>query len=54
MIAPYGLAGILTRVRDIWLRWVAGRYGLDIPTLTADRRVPSSLPTPAVATGGSP
>lgn len=54
MIAPYGLGGILARLRDMWLRWVAGRYGIDVPTLTADRRVPPVVPQPAVVGGGSP
>ena len=54
MIAPYGLGGILTRVRDVCLRWLAGRYGMDVPTLTADRSSPAGLPSPAVASGGPP
>jgi branched-chain amino acid transport system permease protein len=53
MIAPYGLGGIVFRLRDLWLRWVAGRYGIDVPTLTADRAVPVVVPQPAVLSGGS-
>jgi branched-chain amino acid transport system permease protein len=53
MVAPYGLSGILTRVRDLWLRWIAGRHGIDIPTLTADRRLTSGLPSPAIVSGAS-
>lgn len=52
MVAPYGLGGILARVRDMWLRWVAVRYGIDTPTPTADRSLPIALPSPAIVGGG--
>jgi branched-chain amino acid transport system permease protein len=33
MIIPDGLAGIVYRVRDRWLRWLAARRGIAAPSL---------------------
>ncbi|MCI3948472.1 MAG: ABC-type branched-chain amino acid transport system, permease component [Acidimicrobiales bacterium] len=40
LAVPGGLGGLLYRLRDLWLRWVAGRHHLVVPSLVADVRVP--------------
>ncbi|HWW55228.1 MAG TPA: hypothetical protein VNY84_15730, partial [Acidimicrobiales bacterium] len=37
-LVPGGLADIVYRVRDAWLRWLAQRRGIVVPSLVADRR----------------
>jgi len=37
MFVKGGLAQLLYAVRDGWLRWVAARRGIDVPSLVADR-----------------
>jgi branched-chain amino acid transport system permease protein len=39
MFLPGGIAEGLWRVRDAFLRWVANRNGIHVPSLVADRRV---------------
>ena len=39
MVIPGGLGGLLYRLRDLWLRWVAGRHEIVVPSLVADVRV---------------
>ena len=39
MILPGGLAQLMYSVRDSFLRWVAQRRGIHVPSLVADRRV---------------
>ncbi len=39
MILPGGLGGLVFSIRDHTLRWVAGRRGIVVPSLLADRRV---------------
>ena len=39
LVLPGGLGSVLFRVRDEYLRWVARRRGLVVPSLLADRRV---------------
>ena len=39
LVLPGGLGSVLFRVRDEFLRWVARRRGLVVPSLLADRRV---------------
>jgi branched-chain amino acid transport system permease protein len=36
---PEGLGGLVYTVRDNYLRWVANRHGILVPSLVADRRV---------------
>jgi hypothetical protein len=36
MVLPGGLAGLVYRVRDLWLRSVARRHGVIVPSLVAD------------------
>ena len=36
LVIPSGIGGLLFRVRDLWLRWVARRRGLIVPSLLAD------------------
>jgi len=38
MIIPGGMGGVLFRVRDAGLRWIANRRGLIVPSLVADVR----------------
>jgi branched-chain amino acid transport system permease protein len=40
LVVPGGLGGLLYRLRDMWLRWVAGRHEIVVPSLVADVRVP--------------
>jgi hypothetical protein len=39
LILPGGLSGVVYRLRDRWLRWVAARHGLVVPSLIADVKV---------------
>jgi branched-chain amino acid transport system permease protein len=39
LVLPGGLAGLVYRLRDRWLRWVAARHDLVVPSLIADVRV---------------
>jgi branched-chain amino acid transport system permease protein len=39
LVAPGGLGGLAYRVRDLWLRSVARRFGIVSPSLLADQRV---------------
>jgi hypothetical protein len=41
LFAPGGLGGVLFRIRDRFLRRTAVAGGIDVPSLTADRRVGS-------------
>jgi branched-chain amino acid transport system permease protein len=36
LVVPSGLGGVLFKVRDQWLRWVAARHQLVVPSLVAD------------------
>jgi branched-chain amino acid transport system permease protein len=47
---PGGLGEIVFRVRDRYLRWVAGRQQIVVPSLLADRRIEATL----VGTPGAP
>jgi branched-chain amino acid transport system permease protein len=38
MVLPEGLGGLIYRLRDMALRWVADRRNLVVPSLTADVR----------------
>src|SRR5439155_12082357 len=58
MLLPEGIGGGVYWIRDHYLRWVAGRRGIVVPSLIADLRVEASEP-PAVAqpvnlVGGEP
>jgi len=37
MVVPDGLGGILFRVRDRWLRWIAERRGIAVPSLRGNQ-----------------
>jgi hypothetical protein len=39
LFLPEGLGGLLYKARDGYLRWVARRRGLLVPSLVADRRI---------------
>jgi branched-chain amino acid transport system permease protein len=48
LAVPGGLGGLVYRLRDLWLRWVADRHDLVVPSLVADVRVeePPALTEP--------
>jgi branched-chain amino acid transport system permease protein len=50
---PGGLAQQVYQARDAYLRWVAARRGLDVPSLTADRAVAAEQPAFAKALGSA-
>ncbi|MBA3303456.1 MAG: ABC transporter permease [Acidimicrobiia bacterium] len=57
MVLPGGLGGLLYQLRDNWLRWVAGRHGVVVPSLVADVRVEApaeTAPDPEPALVGKP
>jgi branched-chain amino acid transport system permease protein len=56
LVIPGGLGSLLFQVRDAWLRWVAARRHLVVPSLLADRApLPEPVvPPPAPVTAGSP
>jgi branched-chain amino acid transport system permease protein len=39
LFLPEGLGGLVYRARDAYLRWVASRHGILVPSLVADKRV---------------
>jgi branched-chain amino acid transport system permease protein len=49
---PGGLWQFVQRRRDVFLRWVAERRGLDVPSLVADRRVDTAAADGEDADGG--
>jgi len=55
MILPSGLAEFVFRLRDAWLRWVAGRHGIVAATLRRVATTPEDHPPDAIpGTGGQP
>jgi branched-chain amino acid transport system permease protein len=53
MILPGGIGAAIADIRDAYLRWVANRRGLLVPSLVADRReepveIPAATVEPAV------
>jgi len=44
LVIPGGLGSVLYKVRDIWLRWVADRRDILVPSMIADRRVEPQTP----------
>ena len=44
MIVPGGLSDVAFKIRDGWLRWVATRRGIVVPSLLADSASTESLP----------
>ena len=48
LVIPGGLGSLLYMLRDTWLRWVARRHGIEVPSMTADRRIeaPPASETP--------
>ena len=39
LILPGGLSGLVYRIRDRWLRWVATRHDIVVPSLIADTKI---------------
>jgi branched-chain amino acid transport system permease protein len=52
LVFPSGLGGVLFKVRDQWLRWVAARHKLVVPSLVADVAV--SPPPVAASDAATP
>jgi hypothetical protein len=50
---PGGLAQQVYQVRDSFLRWVAARRGLEVPSLVADRAAAEQQPAFGQALGGA-
>ena len=48
LIIPGGLGDLVYRVRDNWLRWVARRHDIIVPSLLADVAQPGDDPDPDV------
>lgn len=44
LVIPGGLGSVAYKVRDLWLRWVADRNHILVPSMIADRRVEESPP----------
>ncbi len=47
LVVPGGLGSVVYKVRDLWLRSVAGRHGIEVPSMVADRRVDPATPPDA-------
>jgi len=54
LVIPGGLGSLVYRVRDLWLRWVADRNQILVPSMVADRRVEASPPPDADEPDGEP
>lgn len=48
LVLPYGLGGLLFRVRDLWLRSVVRRRGLVVPSLVGDDTITAPAPPPPI------
>jgi len=48
LIIPGGLGDLVYRLRDSWLRWVARRHEIIVPSLLADVAQPGDDPDPDV------
>ena len=48
LVLPGGLGSVVFRIRDEYLRWVARRRGLVVPSLLADRRVEEEIEPPEI------
>jgi branched-chain amino acid transport system permease protein len=44
LVIPGGLGSLVYRLRDMWLRWVADRNQILVPSMIADKKVESSPP----------
>jgi branched-chain amino acid transport system permease protein len=49
LVLPNGLGGLLFQVRDLWLRSVARRRGIAVPSLLGDDRIDAPAPPLAVS-----
>jgi branched-chain amino acid transport system permease protein len=47
LLMPGGFTSAVLGLRDRFLRWVAARHAIDVPSLTADRRQDDPIPLPA-------
>ena len=54
LVIPGGLGSLVYRVRDIWLRWVADRNDVLVPSMIADKRVDNSEAPPALDPDAEP
>ena len=48
LVIPGGLGTLVFKVRDLWLRWVAERNEILVPSMVADRRVEPPPTSPVV------
>lgn len=48
LVIPGGLGSVVYKLRDLWLRWVADRNDILVPSMVADRRVETPPDDPAV------
>jgi branched-chain amino acid transport system permease protein len=46
LVIPGGLGSLVYKVRDLWLRWVAERNEILVPSMVADKRVEEAPPPP--------
>ena len=46
LVIPGGLGSLVYKVRDLWLRWVAERNEILVPSMIADKRVEEAPPPP--------
>jgi branched-chain amino acid transport system permease protein len=46
LVVPGGLGSLVYKVRDLWLRWVAERNEILVPSMVADKRVEEAPPPP--------
>jgi len=44
LVIPGGLGSLFYKVRDLWLRWIAERNAIEVPSMIADRRIDTSPP----------
>jgi branched-chain amino acid transport system permease protein len=49
LLMPEGLGGACYRARDLWLRWIARRRGIVVPSLLADVATPGDAHVPDLA-----
>ena len=54
LVIPGGLGSVAYKVRDVWLRWVAGRNDVLVPSMIADKRVQQEPPPQALDPDAEP
>ena len=54
LVIPGGLGSLAYKVRDVWLRWVANRNDVLVPSMIADKRVAQEPPPQALDPDAEP